>query len=90
VVILHNDIDIPIAKDEFEPAYLNQMKAVFKRHPNATIIWAHMGLGRSVAPAKGHLAQVEAILSDASFQNSYVDISWDEVSSEEATKDWLI
>src|ERR1700730_2991528 len=42
VVILHNDIDTPIAKDESEPAYLNQIKAVFKRHPNATIIWAHM------------------------------------------------
>jgi Amidohydrolase len=91
VVILHNDIDIPIAKDESEPAYLNQIKGVFKRHPNATIIWAHMGLGRLVAPPKGHLAQIEAILSDASFQNVYVDISWDEVakyfaSSEGATK----
>src|SRR5439155_16659246 len=49
VVVLHNDIDIPIAKDvakdESEPAYLNQIKAVFKRHPNTTIIWAHMGSG---------------------------------------------
>src|SRR5216683_3550305 len=52
VVILHNDIDIPIAKDvrkeESEPAYLSQIKAVFKRHPNVTIIWGHMGLGRLV------------------------------------------
>jgi hypothetical protein len=55
VVILHNDIDTPIAKDESEPAYLNQIKVVFKRHPNATIIWAHMGLGRLVAPPKGTL-----------------------------------
>jgi predicted TIM-barrel fold metal-dependent hydrolase len=95
VVILHNDIDIPIArdvaKDESEPAYLNQLKVVFKRHPKTTIIWAHMGLGRLVAPPKEHLAQVEAILRDPDFRNVYLDISWDEVAkyfvaSPEATK----
>jgi len=95
VVILHNDIDIPIAndvaKDESEPAYLSQIKAVFKRHPNTTIIWAHMGLGRLVAPPNGHLGQIEAILRDPDFHNVYVDISWDEVAkyfaaSGEATK----
>jgi len=95
LVILHNDVDIPIAKDvakdESEPAYLKQTKAVFKRHPNTTIIWAHMGLGRLVAPANGYLAQIEAILRDGDFHNVYVDISWDEVAkyfvaSPEATK----
>jgi Amidohydrolase len=91
VVILHNDIDVPIAKGDAEPAYLEQLKAVFKRHRNTTIIWAHMGLGRLVAPPQGHLAKIEAILSDRVFQNVYVDISWDEVakyfvSSEDATK----
>jgi len=95
VVILHNDIDIPIArdvaKDESEPAYLNQLKAVLKGHPNTTIIWAHMGLGRLVAPPKEHFAQIEGILRDPDFQNVYVDISWDEVAkyfvaSPEATK----
>jgi predicted TIM-barrel fold metal-dependent hydrolase len=95
VVILHNDLDIPlakdVAKDESEPAYLSQIKAVFKRHPNTTIIWAHMGLGRLVTPPAGHLAQIEAILRDSDFHNVYVDISWDEVAkyfvgSEEATK----
>jgi len=67
VVILHNDIDIPIAQDvrkeESEPAYLSQIKAVFKRHPNVTIIWGHMGLGRLVAPPNGHLAQIESDLA---------------------------
>ena len=95
LVILHNDVDIPIAKDvakdESEPAYLNQIKEVFKQHPNTTIIWAHMGLGRLVAPANGYLAQIEAILRDRDFHNVYVDISWDEVAkyfvaSPEATK----
>src|SRR6266567_1471385 len=95
LVILHNDVDIPIAKDvakdESEPAYLNQIKEVFKQHPNTTIIWAHMGLGRLVAPANGYLAQIEAILRDRDFHNVYDDISWDEVAkyfvaSPEATK----
>ena len=93
VVILHNDIDIPlakdVAKDESQPAYLNQIKDVFKRHPNTTIIWAHMGLGRLVAPPKKHLAQIELVLRDS--HNICVDISWDEVAkyfvaSPEATK----
>ena len=95
VVILHNDIDIPIAKDiskdQSEPAYLSQIKGVFNRHSNTNIIWAHMGLGRLVAPPKGHLAQIEAILRDPDFRHVYVDVSWDEVAkyfvaSPEATK----
>jgi predicted TIM-barrel fold metal-dependent hydrolase len=94
-VILHNDVDVPIAKDvandESQPAYLKQVRAVFSRHSNTTIIWAHMGLGRLVAPSKEHLTQIEAILRDPDFHNVYVDISWDEVAkyfvgSPEATK----
>jgi hypothetical protein len=91
VVLLHNDIDVPFAKDGSQPAYLNAIKALFKRHPNVTIIWAHMGLGRVVPPGRTHLADVEAILRDPDFRHVYVDISWDEVAkyivaSPEATK----
>ncbi len=43
VVILHNDIDMPFAKTDAEPVYLTQMKALLKRHPKASIIWAHIG-----------------------------------------------
>jgi hypothetical protein len=95
VVLIHNDIDIPfakaIAKDQPEPAYLNQITALFKRHPNATIIWAHMGLGRVVPPPQNHTALIEKILRDPNFRHVYVDISWDEVAkyivaSPEATK----
>src|SRR5262245_19957072 len=32
VVLIHNDIDIPFAKEGAEPAYLNEMKALLKRH----------------------------------------------------------
>jgi hypothetical protein len=91
VVLIHNDIDIPLAKEGTEPAYLQQMKALFLRHPNATIIWAHMGLGRLVRPSKNHSAYMEEILRDPGFRNVYFDISWDEVAkyivaSPEATK----
>ncbi len=52
VVILHNDIDVPFAKQDAEPVYLTQMKALLKRHPKTTIIWAHIGLGRIVHPVQ--------------------------------------
>ena len=46
------------------PAYLEQMKALLKRHPNTTIIWAHTGVGRVVRPIKDHAANLAVILSD--------------------------
>src|SRR5215472_14817049 len=49
-VIIHNDIDMPFAKAGTEPVYLQQMKDLLRRHPNTTIIWAHIGLGRVVHP----------------------------------------
>ena len=52
-MILHNDIDMPFAKEGAEPVYLTQMKDLLRRHPKTTIIWAHMGLGRVVHPVQG-------------------------------------
>src|SRR5207344_2378169 len=52
VVILHSDVDMPFAKTDAEPVYLTQMKALLKRHPTASIIWAHIGLGRVVHPVQ--------------------------------------
>ena len=80
VVLIHNDIDVPLAKEGTEPAYLNQIKGLFARHPNVAIIWAHMGLGRLVRPSKSYFADVEAILRDPNFNHVYFDISWDEVA----------
>jgi hypothetical protein len=90
VVILHNDIDMPFAKTDAEPVYLTQMKALLKRHPKTTIIWAHMGLGRIVHPvqvsaeaAERSPSQVdiaESILGDPAFSHVSFDISWDEVA----------
>jgi predicted TIM-barrel fold metal-dependent hydrolase len=80
VVIIHNDMDVPFAKEGSQPVYLDQMKALLRRHPNTTIIWAHTGLGRVVGPIKNHAAQLAEILSDPAFRNDYFDISWDEVA----------
>jgi len=90
VVILHNDIDMPFAKQDTEPVYLGQMKALLKRHRNASIIWAHMGLGRIVHPVQvsaeaaerspGQLGIVEAMLVDPELSHVNFDISWDEVA----------
>ena len=80
VVLIHNDIDVPFAKAGNEPVYLSEMRALFKRHRNATIIWAHMGLGRTVRPGKNHMTQIEEILKDPDFDHVYFDLAWDEVA----------
>ena len=91
VVLIHNDMDVPFAKEGSQPAYLGQMKALFKRHPKTTIIWAHTGMGRIVRPIKNHAANIAEILADPEFNHVYFDISWDEVAkyvvaSPEATR----
>src|SRR5215469_5345755 len=71
VALIHNDMDVPFAKDGSEPAYLAQMKSVLARHPNTTIIWAHTGMGRVVRPVTHHAAVVESILKDPRFSHMY-------------------
>ena len=80
VVLIHNDMDVPFAKEGSQPAYLEEMKALFRRHPNTTIIWAHTGMGRIVRPVKNHAANIAEILGDPEFSHVYFDISWDEVA----------
>ena len=91
IVILHNDMDMPFAKPKTDPVYLVQMKDLLRRHPQTTIIWAHVGLGRIVHPvgygsasygarATSHLDVIEDILGDPSLSHVYFDISWDEVA----------
>jgi predicted TIM-barrel fold metal-dependent hydrolase len=65
---------------DVDVAYLSQIKALFKRHPKNTIIWAHAGLGRVVRPVKGHAAIIEAMLKDPDFSHVNIDISWDQVA----------
>jgi predicted TIM-barrel fold metal-dependent hydrolase len=80
IALIHEDMDVPFAADTAKPAYLEDMKALIRRHPNTTIIWAHTGLGRVVRPVQGHAAILAAMLSDPAFSNLYFDISWDVVA----------
>jgi len=90
VVILHCDIDMPFAKMDTEPVYLTQMKALLRRHPKTTIIWAHTGLGRVVHPTTvsaeaaernpNHVQIVEGLAADPALSHVSFDISWDEVA----------
>lgn len=93
VVILHNDIDVPFARQGAEPVYLAQMKELLRRHPDTTIIWAHVGLGRVVRPVQssasapaaervpGQMSRIVAgIIEDPSLAHVHFDISWDEVA----------
>ena len=90
VVLIHNDVDMPFAKADAEPVYLAQMKALLRRHPKASIIWAHVGLGRIVHPVQTSAGAaersptqfgiVEAMLTDPSLNHVSFDISWDEVA----------
>ena len=92
VVILHNDIDVPFAGGTGDPVYLTQMKALLRRHPETTIIWAHTGLGRVVQPrimyasapaaerSPRHLEILEGMLKDPTLQHVNFDISWTEVA----------
>lgn len=80
LVLFHNDIDVPFAKKEKPPVYLEQLVALFRRHPKATLIWAHIGVGRVVHPVANHLAMVEEIIADPSMRHVHFDISWSEVA----------
>jgi predicted TIM-barrel fold metal-dependent hydrolase len=70
----------PLKSNSSLPVYYNQMKALLKRHPKTTLIWAHTGLGRVVRPFGAHAELIEEILKDPTFKNVYFDISWDEVA----------
>jgi hypothetical protein len=80
LVLLHNDIDIPFARPGSRPAYLDPMRELLLRHPGATLVWAHAGMGRVVHPIKDHAEGIEEILKDPRFSHVYFDISWDEVA----------
>lgn len=80
VVLIHCDVDVPFAKEGVEPAYAKRIKALFRRHPRTTIIWAHIGVGRIIRPIKDQGAIVEDIINDPELRHVHFDISWDEVA----------
>jgi Amidohydrolase len=93
VVILHNDINT-VRPAPGRPANFDDLKAVFRAHRDASIIWAHTGLGRFVKPTADHVELLREMLGNDEFSHVNFDISWDEVAkwivADDATLDaWV-
>ena len=91
VAILHCDIDT--VREGDRPAHYDDLLRLLAAHPDASVIWAHTGLGRFVAPAEQHLTLLDGMLSNPRYDHVTLDISWDEVAryvvhDEEATTAW--
>jgi hypothetical protein len=80
IALIHSDADVPFPKPDQEPYQLLQLRALFKRHPKTTIIWAHAGLGRVVRPVPDQLGILERAATDSALAHVHFDISWDEVA----------
>jgi len=79
IAIVHCDINT-VRPAKKGAAHFNAIRDVFKIHKDASIIWAHTGLGRYVKPTDNHVALLEEILSDPDLKHVYFDISWDLVA----------
>ena len=64
VCLIHNDVDMPFPKPGQDPYLVRQFAALVKRHPNTTVIWAHIGLGRIVRPVDAQLRYWERALAN--------------------------
>ena len=80
VVLLHNDADMPFPKAGQEAYEIPQIRDLFLRHPNTTIIWAHCGVGRVVRPVRDQLTLIRKLLDSGKVPNLHFDISWDETA----------
>ncbi|MEW4486511.1 amidohydrolase family protein [Thalassoglobus sp. JC818] len=79
-VVLHCDVDTPFPRPDQDPYIVVKLKELADRHPETTIIWAHIGLGRVVRPVKDQLAMAERGLRERESKNIHFDISWDETA----------
>src|SRR5258706_7529471 len=69
VVLVHNDIDAPFPRPGQEPYQARQLRELFTRHPGTTIIWAHIGLGRVIRPARDQIGIIDRVLSDSALKH---------------------
>lgn len=78
-VVLHCDVDLPGREDSQAPAYLDEIRSLF-RNPavsNTVIIWAHAGgLGRFVNAPAGHATALRDLLDDNAMKHVHIDLSW--------------
>jgi len=91
VAVVHCDHDTPgslalrndpaarvfFAHTPAKPQYLDAFKAFLKRHPNVTMIWAHLvGNSRGVQPYPDHWKYLDEMLADPAFRHVNIDVSW--------------
>ena len=91
IALMHNDINMPFPKAGQDPYIVKQLRDVLERHPQTTIIWAHIGLGRIISPMEHQIDMVERAINEPKLNHVYFDISWNEVAkylvaTPEATK----
>jgi hypothetical protein len=80
IVLIHSDADVPFPKPDQEPYQILQLRDLFRRHPETTVIWAHVGLGRVVRPIPDQLAILERALTNTELAHVHFDISWDQTA----------
>lgn len=80
VVLVHCDADTPFPKPGVEPAYWTPLLELFRRHPNTTFIWAHIGLGRVIRPFENMRDLVAQMLDDPTLRHVHFDLSWSETA----------
>jgi predicted TIM-barrel fold metal-dependent hydrolase len=80
VVLIHNDVDMPFPKADQDPYSARQLGEMLRRHPDTTVIWAHMGLGRIVHPVPDMAGIMARVLSDPGLAHVSIDLSWSETA----------
>jgi predicted TIM-barrel fold metal-dependent hydrolase len=78
--LIHNDADMPFPKPGQAPYLLKQFEMLLRRHPDATVIWAHAGLGRVIRPVEAQADMLDRALAKPELQGLHIDISWSETA----------
>jgi len=79
LVMLHCDIN-EVRGIGNHPAHADDLRDLFGRHPETSIIYAHTGLGRFVGPTSTHVDLLRELCEDPGLIHVHFDISWDEVA----------
>ena len=82
VVMLHCDADVILPRPGDRPTHLDPLADLLRRHPGATVLWAHAGLGRFVEPTPGYAGLLQELLRDEALSHVSLDLSWDVVAEQ--------
>ncbi len=80
IVMIHCDADVMLPRPGEPPVHLDPLADLLRRHPGATVLWAHAGIGRFVEPVSDHPRLLEGLLRDPSLSHVHLELSWDVVA----------